>query len=244
MSLGEAPVRLVIISAGTSEPSTTRMLADRAAQRVADRLRETGRNTNMRVIEIGPLAVGIARALVTGLPEPEVQIAIQDVATADALIAATPVYKAGISGLFKAFADLLDNDLLIAKPVLLAATAGSARHAMVAEDHLRPLFAFFRALPTPTSLFAAPEDWADPALTARIDRAAIEMAALIDSSLGRRIEQGAWSGYQHTFGSNAARAEHQAGDVDLDTDLMQLARGGHHLEPGPGVTTRQAAESD
>jgi len=66
-------------------------------------------------------------------------------AEVDAIIAATPVYKAGISGLFKSFADLVDNDLLIAAPVVLAATGGTARHAMVVDDQLRPLFAFLRA---------------------------------------------------------------------------------------------------
>ncbi len=56
---------------------------------------------------------------------------------------------------------MLDNDLLIGKPVLLGATAGTARHALVVDDQLRPLFAYLRALPVPTSLFAAPEDWGD-----------------------------------------------------------------------------------
>jgi hypothetical protein len=42
---------------------------------------------------------------------------------------------------------------------------------MVVDEQLRPLFAFLRAMPVPTSLFAAPEDWADPDLSKRIDRA-------------------------------------------------------------------------
>ncbi len=75
------------------------------------------------------------------------QEAIERLAAADAIIASTPVYKAGISGLFKSFADLIDNDLLIAKPVILAATGGTARHAMVVDEQLRPLFAFLRAHP-------------------------------------------------------------------------------------------------
>ena len=146
-------------------------------------------------------------------------------ATADALIVSTPVYKAGLSGLFKTFIDVLDDDLLIAKPVLLAATAGSARHAMVTDDHLRPLFAFLRAIPAPTSLFAAPEDWAATDLSKRIDRAARELTALITSRVGHDITDDGWSAYQHTFGGNATRADRTADDVNLDTDLMRLARG-------------------
>ena len=226
MSLGEAPVQLVGISAGTSEPSTSRMLADRAAQAVAARLRDSGRNVTTSIIELAPIAAEIARTLVSGLPTPAVQQAIGQLAAADGVIVSAPVYKAGLSGLFKSFIDILDNDLLIAKPVLLAATAGSARHAMVVDDHLRPLFAFLRAMAVPTSLFAAPEDWAAAETSKRIDRAAGELAALVVSGVGRDIADGGWAGYQHAFGGNATRAQRSAADVDLDTDLMRLARGG------------------
>jgi FMN reductase len=136
------------------------------------------------------------------------------------------VYKAGISGLFKSFADLIDNDLLIAKPVILAATGGSARHAMVVDEQLRPLFAFLRAIPTPTSLYAAPEDWGSTDLGKRIARAATELALLLRSGATRDIAKDNWAGHQHQFGDNATRAQRSTEDVDFDTDLMRLAAGG------------------
>ncbi|GAB03779.1 NADH-dependent FMN reductase [Gordonia amarae] len=227
MSLGEASYSVVAISAGTSDPSTTRMLADQAAAATVDRLRESGRNAVATVIELAPIAGDIARSLVAGFPTQPVQEAIEKLAAADALIASTPVYKAGISGLFKSFIDLLDNDLIIATPVLLAATAGSERHAMVLDDQLRPLFAFFRTIPAPTSVFAAPDDWGSAELGKRIDRAAGELAALTASGVGRDIAGGGWAGYQHSFAGNATRAEQTAAEVDFDTDLMRLARGGN-----------------
>ncbi len=226
MSLGEAPLRIVAISAGTSDPSTTRMLADRAAQATVARLRDAGRNASAMVVELAPIATDIARSLVSGFPAGAVQEAISTVAHADALIVSTPVYKAGVSGLFKSFFDVLDNDLLIAKPVLLAATAGSARHAMVVDEQMRPLLAFMRAMPAPTSLFAAPEDWGSADLGKRLDRAAGELTALGISGVGQHIADGGWGGYQHSFAGNATRAEKTADDVDFDTDLMRLARGG------------------
>lgn len=225
MSLGEAPFRLVAVSAGTSEPSTTRMLADKAAQAVIEQLRRSGRNMTAEVIELAPIATEVAQSLVSGFATAPVQAAIDRLAAADGIIVSTPVYKAGLSGVFKSFVDLLDNDLLIAKPVLLAATAGSARHAMVVDDHLRPLFAFLRALPAPTSLFADPGDWGSADLGKRIDRAAGELAALITTGIGRDIADGNWGGYQHSFAGNATRAERTTADVDFDTDLMRLARG-------------------
>jgi FMN reductase len=219
-------VRIVVISAGVSDPSSTRLLSDRAAQKAVDLLREDGTTASVSVIELGPLAVDIARAMVSGFPGDRLQAAIERLATADAVIASTPVYKAGISGVFKSFVDLLDDDLLIAKPVILAATAGTARHAMVVDDQLRPLFAFLRAIPVPTSLFAAPEDWGSPAFGDRIDRAAKELVLMLRSGVGQAIVDSAWTGYQHRFAGNAARTEKAAADVDFNTDLMRLAAGG------------------
>ena len=142
--------RLVIVSAGTSQPSTTRMLADRIAAASVEVLREMEVTATTGAIEVAPLAVDVARASVTGVPSEELQAAIDQIAAADAVIASAPVYKAGISGLFKSFVDVLDNDLLIAKPVVLAATAGSSRHALVVDEQMRSLFAYMRALTLPT----------------------------------------------------------------------------------------------
>lgn len=228
------PIRLVVVSAGVSDPSTSRMLADRIAQRSLDLLRDAGNAATVSVVELAPLAVDIAQAIVSGFPGEQLQAAIGQLAAADALIVSTPVYKAGISGLFKSFLDILDNDLLVAKPIVLAATAGAARHAMVVDDHLRPLFAFMRALPVPTSVFAAPEDWGDVALGDRITRAAQELTLFLRSGVGAAIAEQAWNGYKHQFGGNAKRAARTVSDVDFSSDLMLLAAGGRPAVAGPG----------
>jgi FMN reductase len=212
-------MNLVVISAGTGNPSSTRQLADRLAAKALEALD----GATVSVIELGPLAVDTARAAVAGFPGEALQPAIDRLAAADAIIAATPVYKAGVSGLFKTFVDVLDNDLLVAKPVLLAATGGTARHALVIDDQLRPLFAYLRALTLPTSVYAAPEDWGSSELGARIERAATELAVLARAGVEQQV---AWSGYQHQFGGNAARAERSADDVDFGSRLMRLAAGG------------------
>ena len=219
-------VTLAVVSAGVSDPSSTRLLADRIAQKSVDLLRDAGTTATVTVVELGPIAVDIARSLVSGFANDRVQDAIERLAAADAIIASTPVYKAGISGLFKSFADLIDNDLLIAKPVVLAATGGTARHAMVVDEQLRPLFAFLRAIPTPTSLYAAPEDWGSSDLGSRIARAATELTLLLRSGVSHNIAEENWTGYQHEFAGNATRAERSVADLDFDTDLMRMAAGG------------------
>jgi len=214
--------RLVVISAGTSDPSSTRLLADRTAQRATELAARNGNTVTVRNVELREIAADITTALVSQLITPRLQAASTALGEADGIIAATPVYKAGPSGLFTSFLDVLDNDLLIAKPVVLAATAGTARHALVADDQMRPMFAYLRAMTVPTSLFAAPEDWGDPALNTRIDRAARELVLLMESGFAGQVRDESWPAYQHELGSAGGTET----AIDLDTDLMRLATGG------------------
>jgi FMN reductase len=95
------------------------------------------------------------------------------------------VFTASYSGLFKSFFDLIDPDALTGKPVLVAATGGTARHSLVLEHALRPLFAYLRAAVVPTAVYAASEDWGSggdeytEGLPARIRRAGGELATLV-----------------------------------------------------------------
>jgi FMN reductase len=213
---------LVVVTAGTSEPSSTRMLADRTAQRVAALAAARGTDVTTSMIDLRELATDITTALTSQLITPKLQQAVDALGAADGLIAAAPVYKAGPSGLFTSFFHVLDNDLLIGTPAVLAATAGTSRHALVVDDQMRSLFAYLRTLPVPTSLFAAPEDWADEALNRRIDRAAFELVVLMESGFARQVRGEAWQSYQHEFGSAGGT---ELG-IDLDSDLMRLATGG------------------
>jgi len=219
-------VTIAVLTAGVSDPSSSRLLADRAAQRTADAMGASDLSATFRSIDLSTIAVDIAQALVSGMPSRKVTAAIDALAESDAIIASTPVYKAGISGLFKSFADLLDNDLLIAKPVILAATGGTSRHAMVVDEQLRPLFAFLRAIPMPTSLYAAPEDWSSPELGDRISRAAGELAIFLRNGTGPQIAEQNWGRHRHQFGGTAVGAPQSVDDVDFSTDLMRLAAGG------------------
>ncbi|WP_433293186.1 CE1759 family FMN reductase [Actinoplanes sp. CA-030573] len=168
---------LVVISAGLSQPSSTRLLADQLS---AAAVSAAGVPLDVRVIELRDLAHDITNNLLTGFPPAALREAVDAVTAADALIAVTPIFTASYSGLFKSFVDILDKDALAGKPVLIAATAGTARHSLALEHALRPLFAYLRAVVIPTAVFAASDDWgsdsAEGALSARITRAAGELA--------------------------------------------------------------------
>ena len=186
-AVGHDPLRLTVVSAGLSVPSSTRLLADRLTEAVRRQLADDrpGVELEVRVVELREIAVDIANNLVTGFPSRTLARAIDAVAGADGLIAVTPVFSASYSGLFKSFFDVLDVDALTGLPVLAAATGGSVRHSLMLEHALRPLFAYLRAIVVPTSVYAASEDWGgsgDPVtdtLPTRIARAAGELAELM-----------------------------------------------------------------
>jgi FMN reductase len=170
---------IAVVTAGLSDPSSTSLLGERLAAAVTAALRERGEGALVEVVDLRPLAHGLADNLLTGFATGDLAKAKDCVAGADAVVAVTPVFSASYSGLFKTFFDVLETGLLDGKPVLVAATAGTARHSLVLEHAVRPLFAYLKAQPVPTAVFAASEDWGDVrsgALSDRIDRAAAELA--------------------------------------------------------------------
>jgi FMN reductase len=168
---------IVIVSAGLSVPSSTRLLADRIAAATSAAL-EDPEGTEVVHVELRDLAHDLTDNLLTGFPSPRLAQALDAVRRSDGLVAVTPVFSASYSGLFKTFFDVLEPGSLDGKPVLVAATAGTARHSLVLDHALRPLFTYLHAVVVPTGVFAATDDFGDAGLDARIARAAGELASL------------------------------------------------------------------
>jgi FMN reductase len=180
--------QIVVVTAGLGVPSATRLLADRLAAAITRTLEQRGEKVHVDVVELRPLAHALADNLLTGFPSGELADAVETVRRADGLVAVTPVFSASYSGLFKSFFDVLDPETLAGTPVLVAATAGTARHSLVLDHALRPLFSYLRAVVVPTGVFAASEDFGSTdggALSQRIDRAAGELADLVSARPSR-----------------------------------------------------------
>jgi FMN reductase len=175
--------RIAVISAGLSVPSSTRLLADRLSAAVVEAIHGP---VEVDVVELRPLAHALADNLLTGFASGELAEAIETVRRADALIVVTPVFSASYSGLFKTFFDVLEPDLLTGVPVLIGATAGTARHSLVLDHALRPLFSYLHATVVPTGVFAASEDFGEAGLDSRIERAADELTALLSGATRAR----------------------------------------------------------
>lgn len=166
-------VKLVSITAGASEPSSSRRLGDLLAQSTRAALADRGCSADVERVELHTLAGDLATALTQRQVSDALARAQEAVITADGVIAVTPVYNGSYSGLFKLFFDALDPRALIGRPMLLGATGGSPRHSLMVEHSMLPLFSFLKADVSPLAVFAATADWADTAeLDFRIARAA------------------------------------------------------------------------
>lgn len=173
---------VVVVSAGLRVPSTTRLLADQLGAAAAAALASEAYPVVVKTVEVRDHAHAIMDALLTGFSTGELREALDLVRAADALVLVTPTFQASYSGLFKSFMDLIEEGQLRGVPVLLAATGGTERHSLTIEYALRPLVAHLGALAVPTGVYAATGDLggaAAPGLTARIERAASELAALV-----------------------------------------------------------------
>jgi len=176
--------KIAVITAGLSQPSSTRLLADRLSEATINDLRERGIEAEVTVIELRDLAQDVTNNLLTGFPSAKLEKAITAVTGADGLIAVTPIFTTSYSGLFKSFIDILDPQSLTDLPILLGATGGTDRHSLAIDYAMRPLFSYLHAVAVPTGVYAASADWgsggdgASSTLPARIARAAAELAAL------------------------------------------------------------------
>ncbi|MBN3795358.1 FMN reductase [Burkholderia sp. Ac-20392] len=161
-------INVVAISGGLQRPSRTLALTDAIVAALGAAL-----SIETRLIELGEIGGQLAGALTRTQVPADLDAQIRAIETADALVVASPVYRASYTGLFKHLFDLVHHEALIDVPVLLAATGGSERHALVIDHQLRPLFSFFQARTLPIGVYASESDFdqyqiTNPALRARI----------------------------------------------------------------------------
>ncbi|MFI6032491.1 FMN reductase [Amycolatopsis magusensis] len=179
--------RIVTVSAGLRQPSSTRLLADRLGAAAVAALEAEGAKASVETVELRDIAHDVVNMMLTGFPAGGLPEVLEKVTGAAGLIAVTPVFTTSYSGLFKSFVDILDNRALTGVPVLLGATGGTPRHSLALEYNLRPLFTYLHADVVTTSVFAATDDWADDgALLRRIDQAAGELAKKVAAAQPRK----------------------------------------------------------
>ncbi|TKV28529.1 NADPH-dependent FMN reductase [Arthrobacter sp. NamB2] len=187
-------MRITVVSAGLGVPSSSRMLADQLSTAVREELTALGETVVVENVEARDYAVDIANNLVTGYAPPALASMLQGITESDALVVVTPVFSGSYSGLLKSLFDVMDNTALQGMPVILGATGGSARHSLMLEHAMRPLFSYLRARVVPTAVYASPQDWGaghddEQPLDKRVRRAARELAEMVGATSAPRVHE-------------------------------------------------------
>ena len=164
-----ASLNVVVLNGSPSFPSKTAALGQEIVTRLAAHVPVAASTVN--VAELVPFFGDTY-----GDPRSPVAAALETIAAADLLIAASPIYKGSYTGLFKHVVDLLSPSALLGKPVLLVATGGSERHTLALEHQFRPLFGFFQADTLPVTIYGHDSEFTDYQVTgegldSRIDKA-------------------------------------------------------------------------
>ena len=154
-----SPLNIVAVSGGLNTLSKTESLVQSILDELAQAIPISVHFIKLN--EIGPLLGG---AIYRNQLPAIVQADLDAIESADVLVVGTPVYRASFTGLFKYFFDFVEQTALVDVPVLLSASGGSERHALVIEHQLRPLFSFFEAQTLPIGVYATDKDF-NPAYT-------------------------------------------------------------------------------
>ncbi|WP_022891384.1 FMN reductase [Agromyces subbeticus] len=153
-------ISLVAVSGSLHAPSKTTVLTAEILASFAAALGEHV-EVETHLIELSEIGREFTGALRRDELSPVAEAAIRRIESATLLVVASPVYRASFTGLFKHVFDFVGQYSLIDKPVLLAATGGSDRHALIIEHQFRPLFSFFQALTLPLGVYASDADFVD-----------------------------------------------------------------------------------
>ncbi|NML35001.1 FMN reductase [Paraburkholderia antibiotica] len=164
-------LKVVAVSGGLQRPSRTLVLVEHILAALAD-----VHPVDTHLIELGQIAPQLAGALHRAQVSKDLDTHIAAIESADLLVVASPVYRGSYTGLFKHLFDLVHHEALFDAPVLLAATGGSDRHALVIDHQLRPLFSFFQARTLPVGVYASEADFNGYQLTSHALQERIALA--------------------------------------------------------------------
>lgn len=175
--------KLVGFTGSFNRPSRSRALVELVADLATQRYAVTAQIYD--IIDLGP-SLGQARGFAD--LDAGAQAILREITQADVLVVGTPTYKGSYTGLFKHAIDLIDPGALQGTPVILTATGGGDRHALIVEHQLRPLFGFFQAHALPSAVYAADRDFTDHRLTAepirrRAQQAVAELAPFVAAAI-------------------------------------------------------------
>ncbi|MCL9666404.1 NAD(P)H-dependent oxidoreductase [Curtobacterium albidum] len=172
---------VVGVSGSPSDPSRTSTLVAATVARLAEDLPDA----RTAQVEIGPLLADLGAAPSREAMSAGTRRALETVEAADVLVVGSPAFRAAYSGAFKLFFDWVGQYDLVDTPVLLTATGGSDRHALLVEHQMRPLFGFFQSTTLPLGVFGNERDFTKR--EGGYDIASVDLELRIDQAVRRAL---------------------------------------------------------
>lgn len=172
---------VVGVSGSPSDPSRTSTLVAATVARLGQEIEDARTET----VEIGPLLADLGAAPSREAMSDRTRRALETVEAADVLVVGSPAFRAAYSGAFKLFFDWIGQYDLVDTPVLLTATGGSDRHALLVEHQMRPLFGFFQSTTLPIGVFGNERDFTKR--EGGYDIANVDLELRIDQAVHRAL---------------------------------------------------------
>lgn len=168
--------RLVAIVGSVTPPGRLRRAVDEAAERLQGR-----GGADAQVIDLAEVTLGFADGRPPEAFGDDSAATVEAIASADAVLLATPVYRGSFTGSLKNLIDLTPIEALRGKPTAIVAMGATTHHFLGADRHLRDVLTFFGALVTPVSVYLSSADFVNGAPS---PEASADLDLLLDNVVG------------------------------------------------------------
>jgi FMN reductase len=168
--------RLVAIVGSVTPPGRLRRAVDEAAERLQGR-----GGADAQVIDLAEVTLGFADGRPPEAFSDDSAATVEAIASADAVLLATPVYRGSFTGSLKNLIDLTPIEALRGKPTAIVAMGATTHHFLGADRHLRDVLTFFGALVTPVSVYLSSADFVNGAPS---PEASADLDLLLDNVVG------------------------------------------------------------
>jgi FMN reductase len=136
-----------------------------------DDARDSARPPRTEILNLADFKLGFADGRPVEELEDDTAAVVRAIAAADAVVLASPVYRASVSGALKNLLDLTPFEALHGKPCGIVAMGATPHHYLGVDSQLRAVLAWFGALVAPNSVYLSSADFAsgEPSASARSD---------------------------------------------------------------------------
>ena len=149
--------RLVAVVGSVTPPGRLRQ----AVEFALDQARQSNPQLEAELVDLADYKVSFADGRPLDAYTDDTAAVVARLEAADAILLATPVYRATFTGALKNLLDLTPVEALQAKPVGIIAMGATLHHYLGADWQLRAVLSWFGALTLPTSCYLSSDHFSE-----------------------------------------------------------------------------------